>query len=324
MIEVKNLTRIFDHRGIAGLHGLNFSVKEGHILSVMGPNGSGKSTLLKILSNQILPDSGEVLFSNKFAFFPHDKILPEITVLEFLMTSVHSDIDKDKKNQLARDLADTFEFTFQLKQKLSELSSGQKQKVLLASELINRPQLLLMDEPFTHLDPLTRKDILKALFTFIRQQEITVIWVTHELDEALKFSDNILILNFGRIEHLSHPLEIVRQPRNLFVAQFIGYRNFFPVHFRENAWNSPWGNIQMPPMGNGNAILVVPDNAWEMRIDGLALKILSKYAGKQSLEYELEYSNQRIYFSRSPELPLIEDREISLYPILRQSFLIPL
>src|SRR5262245_39902731 len=117
-------------------------------MGIMGPNGSGKTTLLNILAGKIEADAGSFQVDGEISFFPKAESYPEINVQKFLVRSVTLDIDEDKKIQLARDLADTFEFTFQLRQNLSELSSGQRQKVLLSKELINRPAVLLMDEPF--------------------------------------------------------------------------------------------------------------------------------------------------------------------------------
>jgi ABC-type multidrug transport system ATPase subunit len=155
MIRAEKLYKQFDKRGIAGIHHLSFSLDKGEILGIMGPNGSGKSTLIKILSNQIQSESGTFTTEGKITFFPSEDTLPSMNVQKFLVNSVSLEIDDEKKIQLARDLADTFEFTFQLRQNLNELSSGQMQKILLSKELINRPSLLLMDEPFTHLDPFT-------------------------------------------------------------------------------------------------------------------------------------------------------------------------
>ena len=168
MIKVTHLTKQFDKRGIAGVHDLSFELNNGEVMAIMGPNGGGKSTLLNLLSQKLASESGEIMVDKTICLFPGSDAPLEMNVLKFLTSSVTLDIEEEKKIQLARDLADTFEFTFQLRQNLSELSSGQKQKILLARELINRPGLLLMDEPFTHLDPFTRKDILRGLFEYIR------------------------------------------------------------------------------------------------------------------------------------------------------------
>jgi len=326
MIYINKLTRQFDKRGLAGIHELNFKLERGKIMAIMGPNGGGKSTLLKTLAGIISPDSGTISIDGKVRLFPSSDLVSEINVLKLLVESVKLEVDEDKKIQLARDLADTFEFTFQLKQNLKELSSGQLQKVLLSIELINRPEVLLMDEPFAHLDPFTRNDILKNLFTHIKQQDMTILWVTHDLDEALKYSDLLGLMNFGKFEQLSSPLDMIRKPRNLFVAQFMGYRNFFSVKFKEDQCLSLWGPLKpFSRLDKDDAILVVPDGGWEIREEGPSFSIKDRYPAKQSLEYILERENVKVFLQKSSQEEILEiDQEINLYPDLNKSFLIPL
>ncbi|HLW56505.1 MAG TPA: ABC transporter ATP-binding protein, partial [Bacteriovoracaceae bacterium] len=222
MIKLQDINKLFDQRAIAGLHHISFQIKSGEVFALMGPNGSGKTTLINIISGKTKADSGIVTIDGELRLFEQREVEDQ-NVQKFLIASNKLEIDEDKKLQLARDFADIFEFTFQLRQNLSELSAGQRQKVLLASELINSPTLLLLDEPFTHLDPHTRKDILQALFEYIRRQDISVLWVTHDLEEATLFSDRIGLLNFGKLEQVGTPQEVIRKPRSLFAAKFLGY-----------------------------------------------------------------------------------------------------
>lgn len=309
MISSSHLTRQFDKRGIAGLHDLSFQLEKGQIMSIMGPNGSGKTTLLKILSGEIKQDSGDYQVSGGISFFPPNELIENINVQKFLINSVKLEISDEKKIQLARDLADTFEFTFQLRQNFNELSSGQRQKILLSKELINRPGLLLMDEPFSHLDPFTRRDILNGLFHYIRQQSITVLWVTHDLEEAFLYSDVIGLMNFGKFEQLGTPEQLVITPRNLFVAKFMGYRNFFPVKDEKGL----------------DAVLIVPDTAWEINPAGAAYKVDKRYPARQSTEYVLAHEGKTVYFQRGSQLPLLDvGSQVLLSPISELCLTIPL
>jgi ABC-type sugar transport system ATPase subunit len=313
MIRAENLYRQFDKRGIAGIHHLSFSLNAGEILGIMGPNGSGKSTLLKILANQIKSDSGTFSVDGNVVLFPTNEQLPSMNVQKFLVQSVKLEIEEEKKIQLARDLADTFEFTFQLRQNLDELSSGQLQKILLSKELINRPSLLLMDEPFTHLDPFTRKDILNGLFKYIKDQSMTVMWVTHDLEEALKFSDKIALMNFGKFEQFSSPDLFMRAPKNLFVAKFMGYRNFFPTK------NSLWGDSKLTSLEKEDGILVVPDHAWIQDPEGMKFVVKNVIATKQGFETQLEGDNKLIYWFQGPTSHLLKpDAQVSLSPVVKE------
>lgn len=316
MIKVSELTRQFDKRGIAGVHHLSFTLEQGQVMAIMGPNGSGKTTLMNLLAGKVKADSGEIAIDGEISTFPVDETFENINVQKFLIRSVTLDIEEEKKLQLTRDLADTFEFTFQLRQNLNELSSGQKQKVLLAKELINRPALLLMDEPFAHLDPFTRKDILSGLFQYIRHQGMTVLWVTHDLEEAFQFSDQMALMNFGKFEQRGSPENLARTPRNLFVAQFMGYRNFFTHQFVKNCWQSP---------SETEGFLVVPDHAWTLDNSGTPFKIVARHPGRQTIEYKLQSEEKVIYLIKGSQLPLLEvGATIRLNPIWEECFAIPL
>lgn len=299
MININAINKLFDQRAIAGLHNINFDIKSGEVFALMGPNGSGKTTLVNIISGKLAPDSGTVKLSGKLSLF-ETKEIEDQNVQKFLIQSNKLEISDEKKLQLARDFADIFEFTFQLRQNLSELSAGQRQKVMLASELINSPSLLLLDEPFTHLDPHTRKDILNALFEYIRRQEISVLWVTHDLEEATLFSDRIGLLNFGKLEQVGTPLELVRTPRSLFTAKFLGYENYISVSSNNEKWATPWGDFGQSSSVDPQ-ILVIPANAFVMDPQGLDMKIESvQIRGRSQLvkarlgekAYFLEFSAQ--------------------------------
>ncbi len=265
MIALENVRLRFDSRGIAGLSGVSFTLKEGTVTTLMGPNGSGKTTLLKILAGEIKADEGKVKTEDAVRFIKDSNIDPELNVQKYLISRTNPEVSDEKKIQLARDLADIFEFTFQLRQNVGQLSAGQRQKVYLAGELISNPRLVLLDEPFTHLDPHTRKDILSSLFDYIRRQNLTLLCVTHDVNEAARFSDHMILLQHGKIEQEGNPEEVFSRPKNIFVAQFLGFHNFFPVKKSGDFWETPWGKEKFSPSPeNEDALLVVPDLAWEM------------------------------------------------------------
>lgn len=326
MIKALELSKQFDKRGIAGVHKISLNLNQGQVMAIMGPNGSGKSTLLNLLSGKVSAESGEVSVNGAISSFPTEEDLENINVQKFLIRSITLDVDEEKKIQLSRDLADTFEFTFQLRQNLKELSSGQRQKVLLSKELINRPSLLLMDEPFAHLDPFTRKDILSGLFQYIRHQGITVLWVTHDLEEAFQFSDQIGLMNFGKFEQRGTPEELVRTPRNLFVAQFMGYRNFFSIKFENGLWQTLWGAKQMAELAKSDGLLIVPDHAWNFQSqDGLEVTIEARHPAKQTMEYRLKSAEKVIFLTQGSQLKLLEiGSKIQLTPKWEECFHIDL
>ena len=262
MIKITNVHKTFNKRGIAGIHDISLEVTRGSILALMGPNGSGKTTLLNIIGRKLSPDDGSIQVNGKIHFFENKNPPIDSNVQKFLMDSVTDGlVPSEKKLQLSRDFADIFEFTYQLRQTIGQLSQGQLQKVLMAAELINQPDVLFMDEPFIHLDPMSRKDILRDLFNFLKLREITVIWITHEIDEAFQFADQIGLIQHGKMEQLSPPVDILKTPRNLFVAQFFGHQNFIKVTRQDSQWLTPWGTFDYP-LDHSEGYLVIPPMAW--------------------------------------------------------------
>lgn len=326
MIELKQVTKIFEARGIAGIHQLDLSIKKGSIFALMGPNGSGKTTLLNLISKKIPVDSGSLKVKGKIHFFERRSFEPDLNVQRFLMEAVSLDIDTDKKLQLSRDMADIFEFTFQLRQTMSQLSQGQLQKVLMASELISKPDILFLDEPFIHLDPMSRKDILESLFTYLKQQEVTVIWITHEKDEALKFSDSLGLIQHGKLEQVSTPVKMLQEPRNLFVAQYFGHQNFIKINQVDNKWMTPWGQLTSE-LKASEAYLIVPPTAWKVdAASPLEVEILHLYPQYFVCELEVLKDEKRYKVS----LPLSsfsqykKSQKIRLSPNLAECLVIPL
>lgn len=325
MIYVNNICLKYTDRAIAGIHNLSFTLPKGEVMAIIGPNGSGKTTLLKIIARNIKVDTGELILNSDATIFAPEKIPYDLNVQAFLLKSITLELDDEKKIQLCRDLADTFDFTFQLKQTINELSSGQLQKILLAAFLINRPRLILLDEPFNQLDPFTRNDILESLFNYIRNQGITVLWVTHDLNEAFKFSNKIGVMNFGKFEQISNPLTLLKNPKSLFVAKFIGFRNFFIIKPEQSQWLTPWGKVSLGKISAEEAILVVPDNAWLSSETGQGFTVKNIFASHQSIEYVLTGDNRTIYWVRgTQDQDLSVDESLNLSPIWDKCFHIPL
>lgn len=325
MIALENVRLKFDSRGIAGLSGVTLKLTEGTITALMGPNGSGKTTLLKVLSGNLVPDSGTVNREEAALFITAPEVSSELNVHTYLTGQAPDGISEEKKIQLARDLADIFEFTFQLRQKMGELSAGQKQKVFLAGELIQNPRLILLDEPFTHLDPHTRKDILKSLFDYVRRQNLTLLWVTHDLNDATRFSDRIVLLQHGRIEQEGTPDELMTQPKNIFAAQFVGYHNFFPVKRSGDVWSTPWGERNFRTTLNGEeAIMVVPDTAWEINPEAQFKAVVSEQFFRDTLRTTLAVNEERTLVIQGPHSSWKSGMTLGLTPIFSNCFLISL
>lgn len=326
MIRITQGTIVFDSRSVAGLHDVNLEIKSGQVFALMGPNGSGKTTLLNVISKRLQLDSGSLEVNGTIHFFEKREPPADQNVQKFLIAAVRTEIDVDKKVQLSRDMASIFEFTFQLRQTIGQLSQGQLQKVLMAAELINQPDILFLDEPFIHLDPMGRRDILEQLFTYLRQREATVVWITHEKDEALRFADTIGLIHHGKIEQVDSPVEILNRPRNLFVAQFFGHQNFIKISKTDGEWLTPWGTISSGLDGD-EAFLVVPPISWKLDdASPFEVKILHIFPQYFVTELEVEKQDKRYKVSLPLAMfsKLTLGQTLALSADLSQCFVIPL
>tara|TARA_Y100000813_G_scaffold174430_1_gene139194 strand:- start:351 stop:1076 length:726 start_codon:yes stop_codon:yes gene_type:complete len=212
-LEVKNLTKIFN--GKLAINQINFSLKENSILGVLGPNGSGKSTTIGILLGLIKQTSGEIYINdtyinkkNRFKFLnimnfasPYTELPKRLSVIENLSIYARLYNVKNIKDRL-EEIYDYFELYDLLGKKTGELSSGQKTKVALAKALINKPQILLLDEPTASLDPVVAEYLKTFIYKYKKKNNISILLSSHNMQEAQTLCDNIMILKKGEVVEL--------------------------------------------------------------------------------------------------------------------------
>lgn len=238
IIELKGITKYFgEHKA---LNNISLDVKNGEFLTFLGPSGCGKTTLLRIISGIETPDEGKVIIQGKdvtnlppeqrlintvfqsYALFPH------MTVYENVAFGLRSKRfpNDEIKTRVAEALTMVKLEKF-AQRKPSQLSGGQQQRVAIARAVVNRPIVLLLDEPLSALDYSLRKEMQIELKMLQRKLGITFIFVTHDQEEALLMSDRVVVMNVGNIEQLGTPRNVYEEPQNLFVADFIGEANIF-------------------------------------------------------------------------------------------------
>lgn len=231
-LSVRNISKSFDGKCI--LKDLSFDLMEGEFLSILGPSGCGKTTLLRILIGLETADSGEILKGGKdishlssfergmgivfqnYALFPNMTVLQNV---EYALT-----LRKETK-QDARAIAErTLEqvgLTDQMNKKPNQLSGGQQQRVAIARTLALNPDVILLDEPISALD-VTNREIMKAELKALQKKfNVTMLFITHDQEEAFFLSDRIMVMNGGNIEQLDKPLTIYRNPANDYVKEFV-------------------------------------------------------------------------------------------------------
>jgi putative spermidine/putrescine transport system ATP-binding protein len=235
-ISIKGLTRTFGD--VRAVNGVDLEIFEGEFLTLLGPSGSGKTTVLRMIAGFEKPDSGTILLGDKdvaqlppyerdvntvfqdYALFPHMNVLANI---EYGLRV--KGVSKDERRTRALEALRQVRLEGYEDRKPSQLSGGQRQRVALARALVNRPAVLLLDEPLGALDLKLREQMQLELKELQREVGITFIFVTHDQEEALTMSDRIAVFNQGRIEQLGTPREIYENPTSAFVSEFVGQTN---------------------------------------------------------------------------------------------------
>ncbi len=237
-LEFDNVSKHFG--SVRAVNQVTLSVKRGEFFSLLGPSGCGKTTLLRILAGFEKPDTGRVILSGEditalppnkrkvntifqsYALFPHLTVRENIAFGLRIARRSRLEIDNEVDRMLS-----LIQMEDQAHKRPDQISGGQKQRVAVARALINKPQVLLLDEPLAALDLKLRQRMLIELDLIHDEVGITFLYVTHDQGEAMSLSDRIAVMNCGTIEQLGTPAEIYEAPRSSFVAAFIGDTNFF-------------------------------------------------------------------------------------------------
>lgn len=240
LIQIKHLSKSYGSTKV--LKSIDLEVYRGEFLTLLGPSGCGKTTLLRMISGFEQPTKGQILINGtcvndlppqqrdvhtvfqSYALFPHLSVFENVA---FALRCRHlPEIEIKDRVDEALDLVQLQSFG---KRRITQLSGGQQQRVAIARAVINRPQVLLLDEPLSSLDYNLRKIMQNELKQLQKTLNMTFVFVTHDQEEALSMSDRIAILKQGDVEQIGTPREIYETPRNLTVAQFIGETNCFNV-----------------------------------------------------------------------------------------------
>ncbi len=247
IIDLKNISIAFDGEKI--LDNMNLYIRDGEFITFLGPSGCGKTTTLRIIAGFLQPDSGEVVFDGKvingvpphkrqlntifqrYALFPHLNVYENIAFGLRLQKKSEKEIKEAVTQMLALVNLKGFE-----RRNISSLSGGQQQRVAIARALVVKPRVLLLDEPLGALDLKLRKDMQAELKNIQKSLGITFIYVTHDQEEALSMSDTVVVMDGGIIQQIGTPLDVYNEPKNAFVADFIGESNIIEGVMRADFW----------------------------------------------------------------------------------------
>ena len=224
---------------VAVLEHVSLRIEKGELTVLIGPSGSGKSTMLRLINRMIEPTSGKILLHGKntleldpvvlrrgigyviqsIGLFPHMTVLENIAVVPSILGT-----PKEQRFERSKELLDLMglEPTTYSKRYPKDLSGGKQQRVGIARALAANPEVMLMDEPFSALDPITREGLQDEFSRIRKTLNQTIVFVTHDIDEAIKLGDRVCILNDGKIQQYDVPEIMLRNPANEFVANFLG------------------------------------------------------------------------------------------------------
>ncbi|WP_343117436.1 ABC transporter ATP-binding protein [Ostreiculturibacter nitratireducens] len=275
LIRLDNISRRFGT--VTALADISLTVRRGEFLALLGPSGCGKTTLLRMIAGFLDPFSGQLSIGGKRMNNVPPDHRPVNTVFQNYALFPHMDVAENIAFGLKRKRLPRAEIRSRVKEALAmvgmeafatrwpaELSGGQQQRVALARAIVNRPEVLLLDEPLAALDLKLRKRMQIELKRLHERLGMTFILVTHDQEEALTIADRIVVMDHGRIAQIGTGQEIYDTPTNRFVADFIGEANLLPITVGNGGIGCPGldlpGDMQAAPHGRDSAIMIRPEN----------------------------------------------------------------
>lgn len=245
IIDLKHITKAYGDNTV--LDDINMYIRRNEFLTLLGPSGCGKTTLLRIIGGFEECSNGEVLFEGKdIANLPPYKrkintvfqkyaLFPHMNVEENIAFGLNiKKMDKKVIEQKVKEMLELVNLKGYEKRSIDSLSGGQQQRIAIARALVNEPEVLLLDEPLGALDLKLRKGMQAELKRIQQKVGITFIFVTHDQEEALSMSDTIAVMNGGKIQQIGSPVDIYNEPKNAFVADFIGESNILEGLMKED------------------------------------------------------------------------------------------
>ena len=239
-LEIVNMTKLYSNGD--GVKNVNISVSEGELVTLLGPSGCGKTTILRTIGGFIDLNEGDILINGKSIIalppekrptamvFQSDNLWPHMTVYDNMEFGLRlRKVPRAERRERIMQMLDLVKMPGTEKKYPGQMSGGQQQRIAIARSLLLRPEVLLLDEPFSALDAKIRQQMREELRKIQTDLNITVVFVTHDQEEAMALSDRVIVMNKGTIEQVGSPSEIYDRPTSRYVADFIGEMNFLKL-----------------------------------------------------------------------------------------------
>jgi ABC-type sulfate/molybdate transport systems ATPase subunit len=243
MLKVKKIS--FSYQDKPTINTISFELKKGRSVAVIGESGCGKSTLLKLIYGLYDLDKGSIFWNNVEVLGPKFNLIPGMDFMKYLaqdfdlmpFITVAENIGKylsnscpEQKNTRISELLEIVEMTDYANIKAKNLSGGQMQRVALARVLALEPEVLLLDEPFSHIDNFRKNSLRRKLFSYLKEKKITTIFATHDSSDVLSFADEVLVLKDGQLIEEGNPKSIYNYPKNKYIASLFGDVNEIEIN----------------------------------------------------------------------------------------------
>ena len=289
MLTVNDI--LFSYSNEITIHKNSFSLDKGKNLAIIGESGCGKSTLLKLIYGLYDLNQGHIFWNNTEVLGPKFNLVPGMDFMKYLAQDFDlmpfitvaenvgkylSNIYPDKKKQRILELLDIVEMTEYANTKAKNLSGGQMQRVAIARVLALEPEVLLLDEPFSHIDNFRKNSLRRKLFAYLNQKQITTIVATHDSTDVLSFADEVLVMQNGKIIEKGTPKFVYENPENKYIASLFGDVNEILI--------------------NGEIHFMYPHQLKVVDESGVKATVLHSYFRGSHYLIEAEYNNQKLFF----------------------------
>ncbi len=315
VIELQQVSKRYRPGEPLAVQDLSFEVREGEVLSILGPSGCGKTTTLRLIAGLERPDAGRIFLGGRLAADPSRAIPPEqrgvgmvfqdyalfphLTAVQNIAFGVR-DGDRAKTREKVTEVLRLMGLEAYGGRYPHELSGGQQQRVALARALAPNPIVILLDEPFSNLDPDMRGRMRQEVQSILRQTGMTAIVVTHDHEEAFAMADQVAVLNSGRLEQLDTPEMVYHIPTTPFVADFVGQADFVPGSVERDRVLTEIGvfpNVAGLPTGERVVVMIRPDDVNLIPMQGGGATIVSRQFRGSEILYSVRLPSGRILHS---------------------------
>ncbi|HEX7095406.1 MAG TPA: ABC transporter ATP-binding protein [Acidimicrobiales bacterium] len=291
-LTLRSVTKSFG--ATVAVDGVDLVLGPGELLALVGPSGCGKSTLLRLVAGLVGVDRGEILLGDDLVddsvrrldperrhiglVFQEHALFPHLTVAQNVAFGLRSlpRRERDQRRDHWLELVGLREHGGRYPH---ELSGGERQRVALARAMAPAPRLMLLDEPFASLDPNLRAQIRTDVVELLRSTGTPAVFVTHDQTEAMAIGDRVAVMRAGRIEQIGTPVEVFHQPRNRFVAAFMGDASFLPIHANGSAPTTELGPLPGPARPGAVAVVRPDDVTFEVSPSGSAEVVSAEFRG---------------------------------------------